>query len=527
MSFPPLLSSTVAPDRRAVLRLGAGIGAASLIGLAPASAQQPPPLQASAVGDGQRFSQAALLDHARALARRPFVPPVPELPEPFTKLDYDQYVSIRAVPQAHLWTQEGRGFTIEPLHRGYAFNAPVLLFVVEDETVRRIAFERGKFDYGRLNVPQTLADLGFSGFRIFGDAQQDGRTREVAIFQGASLFRSAARGQNLGIMARGLTLKLGDARGEEFPGFRAFWIERPGPLADTLVVHALLDAESTTGAYRFTLRAGEMTIIDTEMTLFPRAAVENYGIGGMQSTFYFGAHSRRTTDDVRPAVHESQGLAILNGNGEWIWRPLANPETLQISSFVDPSPRGFGLLQRERDFTAFLDEDQRFERRPSLWIEPIGDWAAGSVQLFEIPTDNEINDNVIAFWRPRQPLQPGTEATFIYRQYWTWQPPERPPLAIVTATRAGRGTGGRRRRFVVDFSGDALKDPQTIQNVRPRLSVGPGAVSSPRLATHPERRLCRVAFDLDPGTENACELRLLLEAGGKPVSETWLYRWTP
>lgn len=527
MPLLPLLPAADGPDRRAVLRMGAGLGASAILGVSPAAAQQAQPLQASAVGEGQRFSQAALLEYARALARRPFAPPSAELPEPFAKLDYEPYVGIRAVPQAYLWAQEGRGFTIEPLHRGYAFASPVSLFVIEDETVRRIAYDRGKFDYGRLNVPATLPDLGFSGFRIFGDAQADGRTREVGIFQGASLYRSAGRGQNLGIMARGLTLKLGEAKGEEFPAFRAFWIERPAPLADTLVIHALLDTESTTGAYRFTLRAGEMTIIDTEMTLFPRTAVENYGVGGMQATFYFGAHSRRTLDDVRPAAHEVQGLSILNGNGEWIWRPVANPETLQISAFVDPSPRGFGLLQREREFSAFLDEDQRFERRPSLWIEPIGDWAAGAVQLFEIPSDNEINDNVIAFWRPRQPLQPGVEASFTYRQYWAWQPPERPPLATVTATRAGRGAGGRRRRFTVDFTGEALKDPQVLQTLKPVLSAGPGTVSAPRVMAHPDRRVCRVGFDLDPGTENACELRLLLEAGGKPVSETWLYRWTP
>ncbi len=514
-------------DRRSVLRLGIGAAAAAIVG--PAVAQQSPVLQqalSGTIGEGQKFTQSGLVELARTLSRKPYAPPQIELPEPFNKLDYEQYINIKAQPQAHLWTQEGRGFTLEPLHRGFAFTTPVWLFMVEDETVRRIAYERGKFEFGRLNVPANLPDLGFSGFRIYGDVQ-DGRQREIAIFQGASLYRSSGRGQNLGIMARGLTLKLGDAKGEEFPAFRAFWIERPAPLAEALVVHALLDTESVTGAYRFTLRAGEMTIIDTEMTLFPRVPIENYGVGGMQTTFFFGPHSRRTVDDPRPAVHESQGLSINNGNGEWIWRPLANPETLQISSFVDPAPRGFGLLQRERDYAAFLDDDQRFERRPSLWNEPIGDWAPGAVQLFEIPTDNEINDNVIAFWRPRQPLQPGVEAAFAYRQYWAWQPPERPRLAVVTATRAGRGGGGRRRRFVVDFTGDGLKDPQLLQELKPALSAGPGTVGNMRIWTHPDRRLCRIGFDLDPGGEAASELRLVLEAGGKAVSETWLYRWTP
>ncbi len=511
-------------DRRGVLSLGLGLAAAA--GTGGAFAQEVRQAIAASIGEGQKFSWTGLLDLARSLSRRPYAPPQNDLAEPFQKLDLDGYSGIRAVPGAWIWNQEGRGFSIEPLHRGYAFTTPVQLFIIEDGTVRRIAYERGKFEYGRLNVPATLPDMGFSGFRVHGDAQ-DGRSRELAIFQGASLFRSAARGQIQGIMARGLTLKLGDTRGEEFPAFRAFWLERPGPVGTSLVIHALLDSESVTGAYRFTLRSGEVPIIDTELTLFPRVAIENYGIGGMQTTFFFGAHSRRTADDPRPAVHESQGLSILNGNGEWIWRPLSNPETLQISAFVDPSPKGFGLLQRERDFAAYLDDDQRWDRRPTVWNEPIGDWTAGAVQLFEIPTDNEINDNVIAFWRPRQPLQPGVETTFAYRQYWAWHPPERPPLAIVTATRAGRGGPGRRRRFIIDFTGDALREPQSMPDLRPVVSVGPGSVGNVRMWLHPDRRLCRVGFDLDPGTEAAAELRLVLQAGGKPVSETWLYRWTP
>ena len=96
---------------------------------------------------------------------------------------------------------------------------------------------------------------------------------------------------------------------------------------------------------------------------------------------------RRGVDDARPAVHKSSGVQMHNGYDEWIWRPLQNPETLQISAFLDKDPKGFGLLQRERDFAAFQDDEQRFERRPSLWIEPIGEWGQGAVQLIEIPSE--------------------------------------------------------------------------------------------------------------------------------------------
>jgi glucans biosynthesis protein len=288
----------------------------------------------------------------------------------------------------------------------------------------------------------------------------------------------------------------------------------------------VIDSESSTGAVRMTFRPGEMTIVDVETTLFPRVNLEHVGLGGMGSTFLFGPNDRRNVDDIRPAVHESTGLQMLNGRGEWLWRPLHNPETLQISAFVDAAPRGFGLIQRERSFEAFQDDEQRYERRPSLWIEPLGDWGQGSVQLLEIPSDAEINDNVLAYWRPRAPMPAGGEVALAYRQYWCWTPPERPPLATSGTTRVGRGSTGRRRRFTVDFTGDMLGDPFP-QDLKPILTVGPGSVHNLRVWSYPERKVVRVAFELDPGNENACEMRLILEAGGKPISETWLYRWTP
>lgn len=514
-------------DRRQALGLIAGAAWGAMQWRAPASAQT---FAANAIqatlGEGLPFSQTAVVDLARLLAKKAYNPPASDLPDPFNALSYEQYIGIRALPGTMLWGGENRGFTVEPLHRGYAFLNAVTLYAIEDGAVRRVSYDPGTFDYGKVQPPANPGDLGFSGFRVFGDAQS-GRQREVAIFQGASFFRSSARGQNLGVMARGLTLKAGDPKGEEFPLFRAFWIEQPQRNAEALVIHALLDSESVTGAYRFTLRPGDVTLIDTELTLFPRAPVENYGIAGMTSTFLFGPNDRRSVDDVRPAVFESSGLQIHNGNDEWIWRPLHNPETLQISGFVDPSPRGFGLIQRDRDYTAFLDDDQNFERRPSLWIEPIGDWAPGLVQLIEIPTDNEINDNVLCYWRPKQGLVAGTEVSFAYRQFWCWQVPDKPPLAFVTSTRIGRGKTQSARRFMVDFVGDVLKASATVSELKALLSTTPGSVANLRIWPYPERKLCRIGFDLEPGSDTVSELRLVLEAGGKPVSETWLYRWTP
>lgn len=513
-------------NRRQFLGSSAGgFAAASLLGAGRVDAQGAAPASPpSPLVEGQRFDPASIVETARLMARRPSAPLVAtDLPDGYASLSVDQYLGIRAQPGGLIWAGENRGFTVEPLHRGYVFSNPVSLFTIEDEVVRRVAFDRGKFDYGRVAPPPANADLQFSGMRIFTGLD---RPYEVAIFQGATFFRSLARGQNFGSMARALILRPGETRGEEIPFFRAFWIERPNPASGLLVIHALLDSESLTGAVRMTLRPGDVTLIDVEMTLFARQALDHIGFGCTLGTFLSGPQSRRSFDDLRPAVHEVSGVQMLSGGGEWIYRPVSNPSNLQVSSFMDNNPRGFGLVERERDPAAFQDDDQRYELRPSVWIEPLGDWGQGSVQLIEIPSDSDVNDNIIAYWRPRQPLAAGSETTIAYRQAWCWQPPERPALAIASRMRQGRGTQGRRRRFLVDFTGDRLSDAATVTAIRASITATPGAIHNLRLWPYPERKLMRVGFEVDPGAENLSELRLILQAGAQPVSETWLNRWT-
>lgn len=500
---------------------------ASVAGVAYASsagAQTPPAIIQTTLGEGQRFDPATVMNLARQLSRKAYVPPPNDLPDVFSNLNYDQYVAIKSQRQP-IWNADGRGIAVEPLHRGFVFSNAIDLFLVEDGVVRRVTYDPAQFDYGRLALPANLGDVGFSGFRLVANSG-DGKPFDFAIIQGATFFRAIARGQNFGAIARALTLKPADPKGEEFPVFRAFWLERPAIGSNSITVHGVLDSESTSGAIRMTFRPGDMTIVDVETTLFPRVTIDHVGLGGIASTYFYGPNDRSNVDDIRPSVYESSGLQMLNGKGEWLWRPLQNPNTLQISAFVDQAPKGFGLLQRDRLFEVFQDDDQRFDRRPSLWIEPLGEWDQGSVQLLEIPTDAEINDNILTYWRPKAPMTAGSEVSFAYRQYWCWTPPERPPLATVVTTRVGRGSGGRRRRFAVEFSTEALGEnpPQDVKSV---LTVGPGSFHNLRLWSYPERKAVRVGFELDPGNENACEMRLILEAGGKPISETWLYRWTP
>jgi glucans biosynthesis protein len=490
--------------------LADGFGAANAVA---APAAQPP----------YPFAANLLVDLARQLAKSPFRAPNASLPGAFADLTYDQYVAIRSLPGAALWSGENVGFALEPLHRGFIFSTPMDIAIVENGMAQKIPYDRAAYDFGKLQPPADLPDMGFSGFRVLSTLEGQG-FHEVAIYQGASFFRAKARGQTFGVTARGLSIRTGDPQGEEFPIFRSVWIEKPTLAANALIIHALLDSASVTGAFRFTLHPGDATIIDTELTIIARAAVDHIGISTMSGVYLFGDLDEPKIADVRPNAYEMNGLQMLTGKGEWIWRPVANRDTLQISAFVDQNPKGFGLLQRNRSYYTFQDDDQHWETRPSLWIEPIGDWGEGQVQLLEIPTESQNNENIIAYWRPKAGLAEGASQSFAYRQFWCWTPPARPTLATVTGVRTGKV--GKKWRFVVEFSSEIFTDPAKSAEIKVNMAANPGQIAASSTVVSAERKTFRVAFELDPGSEVFSELRLVLESAGKPASETWLYRWT-
>jgi glucans biosynthesis protein len=507
----PVLAGASGAAQASPIALAGALGAKAAVA-APAPAEGPTP-----------FTAGAVLDMARQLAKEPYKAPASPLPDPFANLTYEQYVGIRAKPDSALWSDDNVGFAIEPLHRGFIFSTPMDINIVDNGMAQKLHYNPAAFDFGKLKPPANLGDIGFSGFRVLQAVEGHG-FEEVAIYQGASFFRAKARGQNLGVTARGLSIHTGEPQGEEFPFFRAVWIEKPKPAAKTLVIHALLDSASVTGAFRFTLRPGEATIIDTELTIVGRAAIDHLGLAAMTGVYLFGGLARSKVDDIRPNVYDVDGLQMLTGAGEWIWRPVANRNTLQISAFVDQNPRGFGLLQRSRSFSTFEDDDQHWELRPSLWIEPIGDWGAGQVQLVEIPTTSENNDNIIAFWQPKAGLAAGATQSFAYRQFWCWTPPARPTLAICTDARAGRV--GKVCHFAVQFSSELFANADAAAQIKVNMAANPGRIVALRTFASTERKTLRVLFDLEPGSETYSELRLVLESGGRPASETWLYRWT-
>ena len=370
--------------------------------------------------------------------------------------------------------------------------------------------------------------LGFAGFRIHTPLNRPDYFDEVCVFLGASYFRAVAKGQEYGLSARGFADRTGDStRGEEFALFRAFWLEKPPPNVASIVVHALLDGPSTTGAYRFTIRPGDETVFDVECTLYPRQPITESGIAPLTGMFFFDTNDRSRVDDARPAAHDSEGLSIWNERGEQIWRPLANPVLLQFSAFSDATPKGFGLMQRKRDFSDYQDLALDYQKRPSLWIEPIGDWGEGAVDLVELPTPNEVNDNIVAFWRPRTPLAAGGEYSWTYRMHWGWDNPWTTPLARIVATRIGATDDHRGRFVMIDFAGDALKPLGTDAKLHAAPGASVGEIRNVVVEPIPATGGWRVTFEFDPGNARLADLHCVLMSETAPLSEHWVYRWTP
>ena len=488
-------------------------------------------LAAAATAPGARaaaFGPDTVADTARQLAAVAYAPVDPALPAWLTDIGYDAYRDYRYRPEAALWRGDGLPFQAQFFHRGFLFKDRVDIHVVDGGRSTPVDYARAMFDYADAQVPDDPA-LGFAGFRLHAALNRPDYLDEVCSFLGASYFRALGRGQAYGLSARGLALGTGEPAPEEFPRFRAFWLERPAPGAAAIVVHALLDGPSAAAAFRFAITPGEETVFDVDLRLYPRVDLVHAGIAPLTSMFAFDAADRLGVDDFRPAVHDSDGLALWNGRGEQAWRPLRNPRTLDHSGFQDDGPRGFGLMQRKRVFADFQDPEAGYDRRPSAWVAPVGDWGRGEVHLVEIPTADEYHDNIVAFWRPAAPLAAGREHRFRYRLHWCRDHGWHPSLARVVATRTGRAADATRRLFVVDLAGGRLA--ALAADAAPRVQA---AASSGRIDNAVAYRLpdgdgrdgtWRMSFEWTPGDADAVEFRAVLEDAAGALGETWLARW--
>lgn len=409
------------------------------------------------------------------------------------------------------------------------------------QSAREIIYDESYFDMPTDSPARQLPrGSGFAGFRFqesrLGDQKKlDWRKNDWVAFLGASYFRAIGELYQYGLSARGIAIDVAQAgQPEEFPAFTHFFFETPHDNGDTVTVYALLDGPSVAGAFRFVMRRDKGVVMDIDKSLFLRRDVARLGIAPATSMYWFSETAKPTAIDWRPEVHDSDGLAMWTGAGEHIWRPLNNPPHTSASAFADDNPKGFGLLQRDRDFNDYLD-GVHYERRPSLWIEPQGGWGAGSVQLIEIPTDDEIHDNIVAMWVPKAPAKAGGSYHLRYRLYWLADEPFPSPLARCVATRLGNGgqPGQPRpkgvRKFVVEFNGGPLA--KLPYGVRPEavLSASRGKFSNVFTEPVPDGVAghWRASFDLAVDGTDPVDMRLFLRSGKQTLSETWLYQYHP
>jgi periplasmic glucans biosynthesis protein len=488
---------------------------------------------AKPLGQAQPFDFAVLKGRARSLAAQPYKAPPAALPGPLAKMDWDTWQSIRFRDEHALWKDEKLNFQAKFFHLGFTITTPVRMYEVVGGQATELAYDGEMFDYGKTGIKsgELPANLGFAGFRL--NFHNDW-VRDITAFQGASYFRAVGSDRQYGQSARGLAINTGGAQPEEFPNFVAYYLERPQPGSNTVTVYGLLDSPSTTGAYRFDMTPGENYTMEIEAALYPRTTVQSVGIGPLTSMFQHGENDKRMANDWRPEIHDTDGLQMWSGSGEWIWRPLVNPPSVQTSTFADENPRGFGLMQRDRDFNHYQDDGVFYDKRPSVWVEPKGNWGKGEVRLVEIPTIDETFDNIVAFWQPKEPLQAGQERLFSYRLTWGALGTARSPLAIAVATRTGIGgiVGQPRKRFswrfAIDFSGEALSKLPRSAVVEPVITASRGRVEITSARPLSAINGWRALFDLVPDdSSEPIDLRLYLKSGGTALTETWLYKYLP
>jgi glucans biosynthesis protein len=465
---------------------------------------------------------------ASSLAARPYKAPAVNLPTQLRELDYDAYRDIRFRPEKALWRAEKLPFELMFFHQGRAVSEPVRINVIEPAGERVVAFDPGLFDYGKNKFePQTLSGLGFNGFRVHSAINKPGYKDEVVVFQGASYFRAIGKGQTYGLSARGLAVDTAAAGGEEFPRFVEFWVERPRANATSLTIYALLDSRRIAGAYRFVLTPGVETTMQVTARLYLREKIGKLGIAPLTSMFAFG-ENQPGRDDYRPEVHDSDGLSIQLGDGEWIWRPLVNPRRLLVTSFGTTSPHGFGLMQRDRSPASYEDPEALYERRPSAWIEPVGSWGAGRIELVQIPTPDETNDNIVAFWVPEALPAAGTPLDIAYKIHWQGAGTVPAGKGWVVQTRRGRGFAKKvdgEINYVVDFDGTALRSLAASADVEPVIWVDANAeVRERNLFKNAVSGAWRMTVRIKRNdAAKPVELRAYLKQEQSTLTETWSY----
>jgi glucans biosynthesis protein len=482
------------------------------------------------------FDFEVLQFRVKTLASKSYVQRQTKVPKALQELSYDLYRDIRFDPNRAWWRREQLPFQLQFFHPGFIYSKTVQIAEVDHGEAKPIEFNAKLFDYGKnRSLGRMPTDMGFTGFRVHYALNNPNYLDELAVFQGASYFRALGQNMRYGLSARGLALNTAEAPGEEFPIFEEFWVVKPQGDSKEITIYALLDSPSVAGAYRLIITPGVSTVMQIKAAVYQRAGstIKAFGMAPLTSMYWHGENSSGSEGDLRPEVHDSDGLLLERGSGEWLWRPLVNPASVRTTVFNDENPRGFGLVQRDRRFESYEDMEAAYNLRPSTWVEPVGSWGRGAVRLVEIPTPDETNDNIVAFWVPEKLPVMGEAIEFEYKLHWFIEGSagKAPPAAYTVATRIGHSKTHEPdlERFWVDFDGRFLHNHNADPAIEAVVSVSEGAkLMHQSIQKNPFNGTWRVAFAIKPdGTGRPVELRCFLKREPHILTETWSYLWNP
>ncbi len=487
----------------------------------------PVPLHAAA-----GFSFDNVVQKARELSQKPYQAPQP-VPKFMKEISYEAYQGIRFNPESSLWKDTKSNFQVMFMVPGLYYTHPVTLNVIDANGPKPLPFKKNDFIFADPEVEKRVpADLGFSGFKLTFPLNNKNEQNQFLVFAGASYFRGVGKDNVFGISGRGLAINTGLPSGEEFPSFTEFWLVRPSPDAKEMVVYGLLDSKSITGAYQFTIFPGSPTRLNVKTQLFPRKNIELLGLAPLTSMFFYGENTPRPTGEWRREVHDSDGLQIHNGiSGEWLWRPLLNPATLEMDFFSTDNIQGFGLLQRDDSLGNYEDLGAHYEKRPSAWVKPQGDWGKGNVVLVQLPTPLETNDNIVAFWTPKAPVTPDTPLNFAYDVSFGKDDMPENSMGTVVQTFIGDGNligGGKvpnAYRIIIDFNGGPLSKLASDAPISSQVtSLDDGEILEHFVEYSEQLKGWRLSILAKPAEKKPLHLRAFLKTDTTTLTETWTYR---
>ena len=485
--------------------------------------------------EAEEFQFQTVIDKAESLAGSAWEAP-PQVPRFLQELSYHDYQSIRFKPESSLWREDKLPFNLMLIPPGLFYHHAVRINLIEGGEAQPLAFDKTQFSYPNSEIEKLMpADLGFAGFKLTFPFDDPDIHNQFLVFAGASYYRAVGRHNNFGLSGRGIAVNTGLPSGEEFPSFVEFWLEKPSAEADQLTFYGLLDGKSLAGAYRFTVTPGDETTLQVESVLFPRQAIQLAGVAPLTSMFYYGQNTLRPDGEWRPEVHDSDGLLVHDGTSdEWLWRPLNNPTTLTMDYFGTQNVRGFGLLQRDAEFSSYMDQEAGYGTRPSAWIEPQGDWGKGHVVLTQLPTPDETNDNIVAFWTPDGGLPAEGPHRFDYIARFGKADLADSPMAqavdsfLGDGTRIGGGDVEGAVRVIVDFAGGPLEDhPAQAPVAAEATALEDGELIEQFVEYVPALERWRLSMLVRPAADRPLSVRAFLREGDQTLSETWTYQLAP